>query len=161
AAAESAAQAVQRAALIVDQAEDFVATRRVAIDRLARTQLATATDRIAQAQSLLPTDPARAQALASEAARYAQAALSAAQADVSRYDRSGGWGRPTTTGDVLGAALPWILPWIIRGGSGWGGGSWGSPGSGPFGGGGGPFGGGGGGGLPGGFGGGRSRGGRW
>jgi len=163
AAAHSAAQAVQRASLLVDQAEDFVATRRVAVDRLARTQLATATERLAQAQSLLESDPASAQARASEAARYAQAALAAAQDDVSRYDRSGGWGRPTTTGDALGAALPWILPWILRGGgSGWGGSTWGSPGSGPFGGGGGPFGGGGGG-LPGGFGGGggRSRGGRW
>ncbi|HEU4672034.1 MAG TPA: TPM domain-containing protein [Candidatus Limnocylindrales bacterium] len=168
--AASAAQAVQQAAALVDQAEDFVATRRVAVDRLARTQLATAADRLAQAQSLLASDPAAAQARAIEASRYAQAALTAAQADLTRFDRSAGRVGGSGVGDALGAALPWILPWVLRGGAGWGGSSWGSRGGfgGPFGGGGfggGGFGGGGRsrGGSFGGFGGGggRSRGGRW
>jgi uncharacterized membrane protein YgcG len=167
--AASASQAVQQAAALVGQAEDFVATRRVAVDRLARTQLATAVDRLSQAQALLPTDPASARQRALEASRYAQSALSAAQGDLVRYDRSAGRVGGTTAGDALGAALPWILPWVLRGGSGWGGSSWGSRGrsGGPFGGGGfggGGFGGGGrsrGGSFGGLGGGGRSRGGRW
>ncbi|HET7027099.1 MAG TPA: TPM domain-containing protein [Candidatus Limnocylindrales bacterium] len=166
AAAQTAAQTVQRAAALVDQAEDFIATRRAAVDRLARTQLATAIDRLSQAQALLPTDPATAQARATDAARYAEAALSAAQDDLSRFDRSAGYGRSGGAADALGAALPWILPWVIRGGAGWGGSSWGSSrgGGGIFGGGFGGGGGGMGGGgrtFGGGFGGGRSRGGRW
>jgi uncharacterized membrane protein YgcG len=159
----------------IDQVARFVATRRSAVGRAARTRLAEAERQLQASVVQRDTDPEAAIAIARRAEQLAEEAYSLASRDFTDWDGGGpGAGLPGGRGgsDAMGAILGGILGGILSGGGrggGWGGSPWGSGGSsggggwggGPFGGGGGgPFGGGGFGGGGGG-GGGRSRGGRW
>ena len=145
------------------QADAFLGSRHHGVERDARTRLTEAERLLDQARSTLETDPAAATEAARHAANLAEDAYRVAAADFDEYDQ---FGRPTGGGtDVLRAALPFLIPILLRGGGGWGGTRWGEPGGGGGWGGGGVFGGGGrsSGGVfgGGGFGGGRSGGGRW
>jgi hypothetical protein len=164
--------ALRSAAIDVQRAADFIATRRNGVGRRARTRFTEAQRLLEQAQDAREHDPSAALAAAQRAERLAEEAYSLAAADFSRWDSGGP--SPTRSGgsDIAGAILGGIIGGILSGGGrggGWGGSSWGSPG--PFrgGGGGGSSGGGwsggghsmGGGFGGGGGGGGHSRGGRW
>jgi len=167
--------ALRSAAIDVQRAADFIATRRNGVGRRARTRLAEAQRMLEGARASRDRDPAAALASAQHAERLAEEAYSLAAADFGRWDAGGP--SPTRSGgsDIAGAILGGIIGGILSGGGrgrggGWGGSNWGAPG--PFGGrgrGGGGFGGGGGwgggghsmGGGFGGGGGGHSRGGRW
>ena len=163
----------------VEQVADYIAIRRGAVGRRARTRIAEAEAQLDHAFALRDTDPERALRAAQRAEEMAEEAYDLAGDDFGQWGggigmggRSGGGA--DVAGAVLGGLLGGVLSGGLRGGGGWGGSPWGS--SGPFGGGGGgwsgPFGGGGGwggggfgggglGGLGGGGGFGRSRGGRW
>ncbi|WP_347754180.1 TPM domain-containing protein [Agrococcus sp. ProA11] len=156
----------------IDRAEDFIATRRIAVGSHARQLLATAQQELAQALRLQQQDPGQAAQFAQAASQHAEQAMRDASGDI------GGWGgqarnpyyrgsRGGRGGDMLtGGLLGYILGDIMRdagGGSRGGysdpfaGGSGGGGGGGLgdlFSGGGGSFGGGGGGFFGGGFGGG-------
>jgi uncharacterized membrane protein YgcG len=129
------------------QASQFVAARHLAVGHAARTRLTEAERWLGQARALLGQDDGAAVQAAQQATTLAENAYRLAQSDFDQFDQ---FGRPSAGGDVLQAALPFIIP-ILLGGrrrGGWGGTTWGSPGSG-----GGIFGGGGGGGIFGGGGG--------
>ncbi|MEA2519792.1 MAG: hypothetical protein QOF49_1872 [Chloroflexota bacterium] len=156
------------------QASQYVTARHLGVGHAARTRLTEAERWLAQARASVGTDDAAAAQAAQQATALAEAAYQHAQSDFDQFDQ---FGQPSTGGDVLQAALPFILPLILggRGRGGWGGTRWGGSGGGGGidifggGGGGGIFGGGGGGhssggsfgGFGGGGGGGRSSGGRW
>lgn len=178
---ESGAQAMrQRAGLErwiasaranIDRAEDFIATRRIAVGAQARQLLAVAQQELAQALRLQQQDPGEAAQLAQSASQHAEQAMQDASGDIggwrgqarNPYYRGGQRGRG---GDMLtGGLLGYILGDIMRGSGGsrggysdpFAGGSGSSGGGGLgdlFSGGGGSFGGGGGGFFGGGFGGG-------
>jgi uncharacterized membrane protein YgcG len=173
----SAQAGIQAAEISVQQASDFISSRRASIGRTPRTRLAEAQRRLDEARGQLDEDPASATNLARQAARLADDAYRLAADEFDRsglggdvvingrpYGRRGsGWGD-----DFSGALIGSIIGSILsgggrRGGPFGGGGGFGGGGFGGFGGGG--FGGGGGGGrsIGGGFGGGggRSRGGGW
>ncbi|HET7727786.1 MAG TPA: TPM domain-containing protein [Candidatus Limnocylindrales bacterium] len=165
----------------VDQATDYITTRRHGVGERARTRAAEAERHLAEAEALADRDPRaaltaakRAEMLADEA--YRLAAQQFGGWDARRGPRHGPYA--TSGGDLAGAILGGIIGGILSGGgrgSGWGGSTWGNPtipsggSSGGFGLPPGPFGGGGGhgrGGSFGGFGGfggggGHARGGRW
>jgi uncharacterized membrane protein YgcG len=153
----------------VDQAGDFIATRRGGVGRRARTRLAEAERTLEAALNLRESDATAAMENARRAHKLADEAYSLAVLDFARWDRGGP--SPASGGsDLAGAILGGIIGGILSGGGrggGWGGSQWGSPGS--SGGGGGMGGGGWGGGghsIGGGFGGGgggggHSQGGRW
>jgi hypothetical protein len=171
--------AISAADARVVQATQFVAARHLGVGHSARTRLSEAERWLAEARASLGTDDAASAESAQHAADLAEDAYQLAESDFDQFDQ---YGRPSTGSDVLQAALPLVLPILVRG-AGWGGTRWGRSGGGGifggggilgggggfggggiFGGGGGVFGGGGrsAGGSFGGFGGGgRSRGGRW
>jgi uncharacterized membrane protein YgcG len=171
--------AISAADARVVQATQFVAARHLGVGHSARTRLSEAERWLAEARASLGTDDAASAQSAQHAADLAEDAYQLAESDFDQFDQ---YGRPSTGSDVLQAALPLVLPILVRG-AGWGGTRWGRSGAGGifggggilgggggfggggiFGGGGGVFGGGGrsAGGSFGGFGGGgRSRGGRW
>lgn len=157
----------------IDRAEDFIATRRIAVGPHARQLLATAQQELAQALRIQQQDAGQAAQLAQAASQHAEQAMQDASGDI------GGWGGQARNpyyrggqrgrgGDMLtGGLLGYILGDIMRGSGGSRGGysdpfagASGSSGGGGLGdlfsGGGGSFGGGGGGGgfFGGGFGGG-------
>lgn len=147
AAARDAHAQRQRAAAILDQAllaarssfsaaSDFLATRRGAVGREARTRLVEAQRHLEQAMALSEQDPTNALREAQYADQLAQLALQLAQSDVDQWSspygpgRSGGYGRGGGI-DLGSLVLGGIL---IGGGGGFGGGRGGfgggwSPGS--------------------------------
>jgi hypothetical protein len=174
----------------VDRAESFIATRRVGVERQARTRLAEAERLLAGAEAKRATDAKGAMADAQQADKIAGEAYALATSDFTRWDQTGrgtGVGSGGGAGggsDIAGAILGGIIGGMLGGGgrgAGWGGSPWGSSGGsggGVFGGGGlgglgggggwggghsagGGFGGFGGGGFGGGGGGGHSGGGHW
>jgi hypothetical protein len=172
----AADSSVKTAAVEVDRAATFIASRRRGVGETARTRLAEAQRNLASAQGLVATDPGRAMEVGRRAQQLAQEAYQLASSDFSDWDGGGpGWGQRSPTDDataaVLGQILGGVIGGVIRGGGGgWGGSPWGGGrggGGGGLGGLGGGWGGGGGGFGSGGFGGGggggggRGRGGRW
>ena len=147
-----------RAEAAYQRAADYIFARRHGIGSEARTRLTEAERRLEQARRLQATDFGRATIEAEAAERMASEALRRARADFEGDDRGGGpparpgGGGSKGTGSVLGGiAAGAVLGGLGRRSGGFGGTSWGSPGSG-----------GGGFKMPsGGFGGGRTRGGRW
>lgn len=106
----------------VGTARDYIATRRGAIGPGPRTRLAEAERELATCASLGTTDPVAALRSAQDAQRFAAAAMSEAQYEVSAFDRSPVWDEP----DTGGAALGGILDGLFSGGGGWSGGGWSS-----------------------------------
>ncbi|WP_413320811.1 TPM domain-containing protein [Agrococcus sp. 1P02AA] len=158
----------------IDRAEDYIATRRIAVGSHARQLLATAQQELAQALRIQQQDPAQASQLAQSASQHAEQAMQDASGDIEGwggmspnpyYGRrgrggsnwgggGGGRGQDMLTGGLLGYILGDIMNDAGRGGSGgaysdpFAGGSGGGGGGGLgdlFSGGGGSFGGGGGG----------------
>lgn len=172
---------LRTAATEVERTAAFIAARRRGVGDTARTRLAEAQRRLALANELSSSDPARTVDEARRAETLAREAYRLAQSDFSDFDQGGpGWGqrRGSPAGDqttqILGQILGGIIGGVIAGGGrpggggGWGGSPWGGSGGGGRSGGGlgGGWGGGGGfgsGGFGGGGGGGggRGRGGRW
>jgi hypothetical protein len=124
----------QRTAAILDQAllaarsslsaaNDFVATRRGAVGREARTRLVEAQRHLEQAMALSVQDPTRALREAQHADQLAQLALQLAQSDVdqwsSPYGPGGSGGHGRGGGIDLGSL---VLGGILIGGGGFGGG---------------------------------------
>ena len=142
----------------VSAVDDYISTRRGAMNSTARTRLAEAQRHLAQAQAEADTDATSALAEARQATDLARQAYAEARNDMDNW--TGGPGRGSPMSGIGGAILGGILINSVlnaghRGG-GWGGG-FGGFGGGGFGGGGGGFGGGGSfGGGGGGFGGGGS-----
>jgi len=132
----------------VSSVDDYISTRRGAMNSTARTRLAEAQRHLAQAHAQADTDATSALAEAQKATDLARQAYAEARNDMS--DWGGGPGRGSPMGGIGGAILGGILINSVLN-SGHRGGGWGG-GFGGFGGGG--FGGGGGGGFGGGFGGG-------
>ncbi len=103
----------------IASANDFITTRRGGIGSSARTRLAEAQRHLDQATGLSTTDPVTALAEAQQADSMAQAALSAAQSDVSGWSSGaayGGGGDDSFGGAVLGG----ILGGLLSGGGGGG-----------------------------------------
>jgi hypothetical protein len=107
--------------------EQFLATRRGAVDTGARTRLASARQALDEADALAATDPAAALSSATRAATLAQQGTELARGDVDYFSRStgyspggsgGGYGGSDLTGDILGG----ILGGLLSGGGGGGGG---------------------------------------
>ena len=162
---QALSQSMQAARSQVSAADDFITARRGAVGAEARTRLAEAARLTAQAESLVPTDPAAALAVSQRAGSLAAEATAMARRDVDGFSSGndddfgdffggGGASRRGGSNGSMGAVLGGILIGQILGGGGGGGGMFGGGGGG-FGGG---FGGGGGGrrSSGGGFGGGRS-----
>jgi hypothetical protein len=162
---------VRTAAAEVDRAAAFIESRRRGVGEVARTRLAEAQRNLANATTLLATDPPGALQSGRRAQALAQEAYSLAQDDFSDWDQGGpGWGQRSGTlqGDqttqVLGSILGGVIGGVLSGGGrggGWGGSPWGGGGGGGLGGGWGGGGGFGSGGFGGGGGGGISGGGKW
>ncbi|WP_072313007.1 TPM domain-containing protein [Agrococcus sp. Marseille-P2731] len=70
----------------IDRAEDYIATRRIAVGSHARQLLATAQQELAQALRIQQQDPAQASQLAQSASQHAEQAMQDASGDI------GGWG---------------------------------------------------------------------
>jgi hypothetical protein len=182
---DAAAKTLRAAEAAHRRAADYIAPRRRGIGPTARTRLQEAERHLDRARSLVDDDPPRTVDEARAAERLAGEAHRLARDDFDGYDRhqgpfgrgphGGGWGRRGPTIVIGGFPIP--IGGSPRGGGGWAGSTWGSPGGGRtrgggFGGGrtrGGGFGGGrtrgggfgGGRTRGGGFGGGRARGGRF
>ncbi|GAB3600849.1 hypothetical protein GCM10027408_30040 [Microbacterium tumbae] len=135
-------QRITQAQAQISAADQFITTRRGGIGATARTRLAEAQAALSQAIALQATDPTQALNHASRAYDLAQAATSAAQADVTSFD-TGGWGGgygggyrgdSGLGGDILGGILGGLISGGGRssGGGGWssGGGGWSSGGGG-------------------------------
>jgi uncharacterized membrane protein YgcG len=170
---------VRTAGLAFERAEDYIDTRRRGVGRDARTRLQEAQRHLGRAQALVDEDPDDAVQHAKTAERLAEEAYELARRDFEAYDDlRGPFGRGPYGGrgggTVVIGGFPIPLGGTRRRGGGFGGSTWGSPGTtrrsrgptigGGFGGGGRSIGGGFGGGgrsMGGGFGGGRSRGGRF
>jgi TPM domain len=146
AAARDAQAQRQRTAAILDQAllaarssfsaaNDFIATRRGAVGREARTRLVEAQRHLEQAMALSAQDPTHALQEAQHADQLAQLALQLAQSDVDRWSSPYGPGRGGGDGRGGGIDLgSLVLGGILIGGGGFGGGGGGfgggrSPGS--------------------------------
>ena len=113
--------------------EQFLATRRGAVDTDARTRLASARQALDEAEALAATDPAAALSSATRAATLAQQGTELARGDVDYFSRStgyspggfsGGGGGSDLAGDILGG----ILGGLLSGGGGGGGGGYRSSG---------------------------------
>lgn len=127
-AAESASAAITAAEASITRAGDYISAYRRAenIGRAARNRLVVAERHLADARSLLQTDPAAALRNAQEADRLAMEAYSLAQQPTTGYDRA--YPQPQRADDslgslVIGAILGGMLSGGNRGGSSW------SPGS--------------------------------
>ncbi len=160
---------IKAAQATLTRATDFIATRRGAVGREARTRLAEAQRHLDQAVAAGASDPVGATREADQATQLANAAYQAAQDDYGRYDDpwhgggrgGGGGGGAGVGGNIAGAIIGGIIGGMLSGG-GRGGGGFGGFGGGGGGGFGGGWGGGSsGGGSFGGGGGGSSGGGRW
>ena len=107
--------------------EQFLATRRGAVDTDARTRLASARQALDEADALAPTDPVAALSSATRGATLAQQGTELARGDVDYFSRStgyspggggsGGYGGSDLAGDILGG----ILGGLLSGGGGGGG----------------------------------------
>lgn len=106
----------------VARAEDYVATRRHGVRRIARTRLAQAQDRLERARALAESDPQGAFAEARRAGELADDAFRQASEDFDDFDMGGGGRRRGGT----------FFPPVIIGG--WGGGGGGGGNQGGFGG---------------------------
>ena len=138
----------------VATAQDYIGTRRGAVQSQARTRVAEAQRHLQQALELADTRTDVALTEANEASRLAREAIALAQSDRDQFGRGNGGGGGDMTGAILGGLIGGMLSGGGRRGGGFGGGfggggfSGGGFGGGGFGGGG--FGGGGGGGTRGG-----------
>jgi hypothetical protein len=108
----------------VAQAEDFIGTRRGAVQAQARTRVAEARRHLDRAGALEGSDPDGAATEAREASRLAQEAMSLAQSDLGSWGGSGMGGGGRGGGDIGAAVLGGILGGMLSGGSrgGWSGG---------------------------------------
>jgi len=112
--------------------EQFLATRRGAVDTDARTRLSSARQALDEADALAATDPAAALSSATRASTLAQQGTELARGDVDYFSRStgyspggyGGGGNSDLAGDILGG----ILGGLLSGGGGGGGGGYRSSG---------------------------------
>ncbi|MBL7256881.1 TPM domain-containing protein [Actinoplanes sp. LDG1-01] len=98
---------------------DFITTRRGAVDSGARATLSEALRHLATAESVAGTDPATALAEARQARRLAANAGQAARLDVQRWGGGGGsgWGGPGQSGGFdAGAFAGAVLGGILSGG---------------------------------------------
>ncbi|MCU1569411.1 MAG: hypothetical protein JWR33_152 [Naasia sp.] len=134
-------RAIGSAQAQVGAAANFITTRRGGVGADARTRLAEASRRLAQAQSLAETDPERGLTEAQAAESLASSALNLAQSDVGDFWGSGGTvpvrgGGGQVGGDIAGAVLGGIIGGMLGGGGGRRGGYGGGFGGGGFGGGG-------------------------
>jgi hypothetical protein len=121
------AQALPVARAEVAAANDFITTRRGAVDTGARASLSEAQRHLALAESLAASDPVTAVIEAQQAQRLAASASQSARADVQNW--GGGYGGGGfDSGAFAGAVLGGILAGGGRSGGGWGGGSWGGGG---------------------------------
>jgi uncharacterized membrane protein YgcG len=179
---------IRTAAAEIERTSAFIGSRRRGVGEAARTRLAEAQRLVMAASAAITTDPAQALAGGRRAQALAQEAYRLAQADFADFDQGGpGFGQRAGTPDgdqtaeILGQILGGVIGGVLSGGGrrsggGWGGSPWGGGGLGGLGGGlgglgggggrggGGGWGGGGGfgsGGFGGGGGGGRGGGGRW
>ncbi|WP_040509390.1 TPM domain-containing protein [Gordonia soli] len=123
--------AIESATAKVGTAADFIATRRGAVQSIARTRLSEAQRLLESAGVARATDPIAAADQARRSGSLADQALMAAQADVVDWQQS----QPSTTsagsgaGAVLGGILVDSFLRGMGGGRGWGGGgSWGGGG---------------------------------
>ncbi len=129
----AARAALRTATAVYDRAADYLAVRRQGVGREARTRIQEAERHLDRARALLDTDPATAADEAREAERLAAEAYRLASRDFDSYDQYrgpfgrgpyGGGGGPTI---VIGG-FPIPLGGSRRGGGGFGGSVWGSPG---------------------------------
>ncbi|MGY4859785.1 TPM domain-containing protein [Cryobacterium sp. AP23] len=138
-------QSMQAARSQVSAADDFITARRGAVGAEARTRLAEAARLTAQAESLVPTDPAAALAVSQRAGSLAAEATAMARRDVEGFSTDddddfsdffggGGTSRRGGSNGSMGAVLGGILIGQILGGGGGGGGMFGGGGGGGFGG---------------------------
>lgn len=127
-------QSLQAARSQVSAADDFITARRGAVGAEARTRLAEAARLTAQAESLVPTDPAAALAVSQRAGSLAAEATAMARRDVDGFatddddfgDFFGGGGTSRRGGSngSMGAVLGGILiGQVLGGGGGFGGGA--------------------------------------
>ncbi len=107
------AQALTAARSQVGAANDFVSTRRGAVDAEARTRLSEAQRHLDEAQRIATSNPSNALAHAQAAADLGARALSAAQSDVSQWQSSRSSGSGGNAGAVLGGIL---IDSMLRGG---------------------------------------------
>ena len=116
----------------VSAADDYITARRGAVGAEARTRLAEAARLTAQAESLVPTDPAAALAVSQRAGSLAAEATAMARRDVDGFSRDddddlgdffggGGSARRGGSNGSMGAVLGGILIGQILGGGGGGG----------------------------------------
>ena len=110
-------QAITRARAEISVVAQFVATRRGAVGREARTRLAEAQRHLEQALALAPSDPEAALAEAERADALAERAGHLAKADVDQWSMPGG-GPFAGGGGVGGAVLGGILLGGVLGGGG-------------------------------------------
>lgn len=109
----------------VEQARQYLTTRRGAVGASARTRLAEAEAQLTQALTLGATDAVAALAAAQQSARLAGSALALARSDVTAFDRpasSGSWsGYDDGGGAVLGGILDALFSGSGSSSSGWSG----------------------------------------
>ena len=123
------AQALPVARAEVSAANDFITTRRGAVDTGARASLSEAQRHLALAESLADSDPVSAVTEAQQAQRLAASAGQSARADVQNWGGGGYGGGGFDSGSFAGAVLGGILSGGGRSRGGWGGGSsWGGGG---------------------------------
>ncbi|GIF21516.1 hypothetical protein BJ973_005039 [Actinoplanes tereljensis] len=127
------AQALPVARGEVAAANDFITTRRGAVDAGARASLSEAQRHLALAESLAASNPGAALTEAQQAQQLAASAGRVARTDVQSWGGGGGggYGRPGggfDAGSFAGAVLGGILSGAARSGHGGGGGSWGGGG---------------------------------
>ncbi|MET1042843.1 MAG: TPM domain-containing protein [Microbacteriaceae bacterium] len=122
-------------------AYDFITTRRGTVGPTARTRVSEAERYLRHAVETATTDPATALASAQRAQALASDALRLAQADAGAYMQQPGYGGRNVGADIGGAILGGIIGSMLGGGGGGGFGGFGGGGGGGFGGGGRSFGG--------------------
>ncbi|NJD29559.1 MAG: TPM domain-containing protein, partial [Chloroflexi bacterium] len=107
--------ALRSAAIDVQRAADFIATRRSGVGRVARTRLTEAQRMLEQAEATRDRDPSAALGAAQRAERLAEEAYSLAAADFGRWDAGGPSPTRSAGSDIAGAILGGIIGGILSG----------------------------------------------
>ncbi|MFW0783777.1 TPM domain-containing protein [Gordonia sp. CPCC 206044] len=134
--AELVNSAITSAQAKVSAASDFIATRRGAVQSIARTRLAESQRLLQEATDSAGSDPATAADAARRAGTLADQALMAAQGDVVQWQQQNQ--RPQSSGGSIGGAVlggilvdSFLRGTLGGGGRGWGGGGYSSGGRSP------------------------------